>query len=130
MNSRVLLGLALLLIGAALLAFWAALPANDPPQPPAQTEAAGNEAPALDASAALVGTPVVYVVRDLAPGTPVQQADVAIQEMVHPPPDTYTYLGDVIGRTVSSPVASGSLLYETAFAESTSPIVDRLREDE
>lgn len=119
MNSRVTLGLAgLFLVGAIITGYWG-LTLSRQPAPEAVAQSTVN-APLVIAQAPLSTNdptrhPVVVLVNDVAPYTPISAADVVLEQLRTAPAGSLTSLDQAIGRTPWRALTAGSWLNDESF---------------
>ncbi|BCX66007.1 Flp pilus assembly protein CpaB [Pseudomonas izuensis] len=133
MNSRVTLGLAgLLLVGALVAGYWGLMlsrqPAAEPiVQPTVTAPAAPAPAPATVEDS--TRQPVVVLVNDVAPYTPITAADVTLEKLRTAPAGSLSRLDQAIGRTPWRALAAGTWLNDESF-EAGSSLARMIRPDE
>ena len=119
MNSRVTLGLAgLFLVGAIITGYWG-LTLSRQPAPEVVAQSTVN-APLAIAQAPLSTNdptrhPVVVLVNDVAPYTPLTAADVVLEQLHTAPAGSLTSLDQAIGRTPWRALSAGSWLNDESF---------------
>ncbi|NUU38546.1 Flp pilus assembly protein CpaB [Pseudomonas sp. C2B4] len=131
MNSRVTLGLAgLLLVGALIAGYWGLTLSHQPAaepivQPTVTAPAVPAPAPVEDPSR----QPVVVLVHDVAPFTPITADDVALEKLRTAPAGSLSRLDQAIGRTPWRALAAGTWLNDESF-EAGSSLARMIRPDE
>lgn len=117
MNSRVTMGLAaVLLLGAIVVGYWG-LVLSRQPAPVAQVPAAPAVAMEKTVAAAEDQTrqPVVVLLHDVPPFTPLTAADVAVEKLRSAPAGSLASVDQAIGRTPWRHLSAGTWLNDESF---------------
>ena len=117
MNSRFTMGLAgLLLIGAGVAGYWGLMLSRTPVAEPVATPSAGI---ALEKTVATAEDqtrqPVVVLVHDVAPFTPLTAADLAVEKLRSAPAGSLSSIEQAVGRTPWRSLSAGTWLSEDSF---------------
>lgn len=123
MNSRVTMGLAvLLLLGAVFAGYWGLVLSRQTPAPiaapVAQAPAPTVVAPAVQAAVDdSVRRPVLVLTRDLPPNTPITAADITLERVKVAPAGSFDKVEDALGRSALRTLLAGTWLCESSFDE-------------
>ncbi|WP_397450089.1 Flp pilus assembly protein CpaB [Pseudomonas sp. NA-150] len=120
MNSRVTMGFAvLLLIGAVIAGYWGLVLSRPSPAPTAiplaQAPAASVAAPVVQTVDDSLRQPVLVLVHDLAPNTPLTAADLTLERVKVAPAGSFNKIEDGVGRSALRALAAGTWLSESSF---------------
>ncbi|WP_247268743.1 MULTISPECIES: Flp pilus assembly protein CpaB [Pseudomonas] len=117
MNSRVTMGLAaVLLLGAIVVGYWGLMLSRQP-APVAQVPAAPAVAMEKTLAAAEDQTrqPVVVLLHDVPPFTPLTAADVAVEKLRSAPAGSLSSVEQAVGRTPWRHLSAGTWLNDESF---------------
>jgi len=117
MNSRVTMGLAaVLLLGAIVVGYWGLMLSRQP-APVAQVPAAPAVAMEKTLAAAEDQTrqPVVVLLHDVLPFTPLTAADVAVEKLRSAPAGSLSSVEQAVGRTPWRHLSAGTWLNDESF---------------
>jgi pilus assembly protein CpaB len=117
MNSRVTMGLAaVLLLGAIVVGYWGLMLSRQP-APVAQVPAAPAVAMEKTVAAAEDQTrqPVVVLLHDVPPFTPLKAADVAVEKLRSAPAGSLSSVEQAVGRTPWRHLSAGTWLNDESF---------------
>ncbi|SNY40673.1 pilus assembly protein CpaB [Pseudomonas sp. LAMO17WK12:I6] len=117
MNSRVTMGLAaVLLLGAIVVGYWGLMLSRQP-APVAQVPAAPAVAMEKNLAAAEDQTrqPVVVLLHDVPPFTPLTAADVAVEKLRSAPAGSLSSVEQAVGRTPWRHLSAGTWLNDESF---------------
>ncbi|WP_330207399.1 Flp pilus assembly protein CpaB [Pseudomonas sp. AM14(2022)] len=117
MNSRVTMGLAaVLLLGAIVVGYWGLMLSRQP-APVAQVPAAPAVAMEKTVAAAEDQTrqPVVVLLHDVPPFTPLTAADVAVEKLRSAPAGSLSSVEQAVGRTPWRHLSAGTWLNDESF---------------
>ncbi|QBR30112.1 MULTISPECIES: Flp pilus assembly protein CpaB [Pseudomonas] len=117
MNSRVTMGLAaVLLLGAIVVGYWGLMLSRQP-APVAQVPAAPAVAMEKTVAAAESQTrqPVVVLLHDVPPFTPLTAADVAVEKLRSAPAGSLSSVEQAVGRTPWRHLSAGTWLNDESF---------------
>lgn len=137
MDSRVTMALAgVLLLGAAVAGYWGITLSQQPlPAPEAATAPPVSEQPQTigalidQATDSVQRTAVVVAVKPLAPFVPITAEDVGIEMLRVAPPDSFTSIDQVVGRSTWNPIGVGTWLSQESFAAG-GPLAQMIRPQE
>lgn len=116
MNSRIMIVLAVVFLGAALVVGWLGITlVTDGDAPDIELEAI-TEAPDPDAPPPEEGVPVLFAASDLEPGQLVAEGDVRTETLRQQPPLAFSDPDEVIGLMVETEVQAGELLTAPRFS--------------
>lgn len=119
MNSRVTLGLAaVLLIGAIVAGYWGLTLSRQPAAEPVAVATPSAADPAAPPPAPVEDPtrhPVVVLVNDVPPFTPITAADVTLEKLKTVPAGSLTSLDQAIGRSPWRTLTAGSWLNDESF---------------
>ncbi|KAB0491796.1 Flp pilus assembly protein CpaB [Pseudomonas vancouverensis] len=119
MNSRVTLGLAVvLLVGAIIAGYWGLTLSRQPTPEPVAVATASAPDPAAPAAAPVEDPtrhPVVVLVNNVPPFTPLTAADVTLEKLKTVPAGSLTSLDQAIGRTPWRALSAGTWLNDESF---------------
>ena len=131
MNSRVTMGLAaVLLLGAIVVGYWGLMLSRQP-APVAQVPAAPAVAMEKTVAAAEDQTrqPVVVLLHDVPPFTPLTAADVAVEKLRSAPAGSLSSVEQAVGRTPWRHLSAGTWLNDESFQAGGS-LARMIRSDE
>ncbi|EZP28472.1 Flp pilus assembly protein CpaB [Pseudomonas sp. RIT288] len=131
MNSRVTMGLAaVLLLGAIVVGYWGLMLSRHP-VPVAQVPAAPAVALEKTVAAAEDQTrqPVVVLLHDVPPFTPLTAADVAVEKLRSAPAGSLSSVEQAVGRTPWRHLSAGTWLNDESFQAGGS-LARMIRSDE
>ena len=131
MNSRVTMGLAaVLLLGAIVVGYWGLMLSRQP-APVAQVPAAPAVAMEKTLAAAEDQTrqPVVVLLHDVPPFTPLTAADVAVEKLRSAPAGSLSSVEQAVGRTPWRHLSAGTWLNDESFQAGGS-LARMIRSDE
>lgn len=117
MNSRVTMGLAaVLLLGAIIVGYWG-LVLSRQPAPVAQVPAAAPVVVEKTVAAAEDQTrqPVVVLLHDVPPFTPLTAADVTVEKLRNAPAGSLASVDQAVGRTPWRHLSAGTWLNDESF---------------
>jgi len=117
MNSRVTMGLAaVLLLGAIIVGYWG-LVLSRQPAPVAQVPAASPVVVEKTVAAAEDQTrqPVVVLLHDVPPFTPLTAADVTVEKLRNAPAGSLASVDQAVGRTPWRHLSAGTWLNDESF---------------
>lgn len=138
MNSRLTLGLAIvLLLGAIVAGYWGVVLSRQPAPAAPAVAAPAITLPEVGEIKATVEksiedeqrVPVVVVAREIKPYVPVTREDLTVEQLKIAPPDSFHQVEAVLGRTTWRAIAAGSVLNEASF-ESGGPLARMIRPEE
>ncbi|KPA95439.1 Flp pilus assembly protein CpaB [Pseudomonas asplenii] len=127
MNSRVTMGLAAILLIAALVVGYWGLMLSHPPAPvvPAVSAPVDNPAAAEDPAR----QPVVVLAHDVPPFVPLTAADLVIERLRIAPPGSFGSLQEAVDRIPWRPLKAGTWLSDESF-QAGGPLARMIRSDE
>ena len=136
MNSRITMGLAgLMLVAALLFGYWG-LVLSRQPQPLAEPVVAPVATPVMASVEKTVTRAedqtrqaVVVLVHDVPPYTPLTAADVTLEKLRNAPAGSLNNLDQAIGRTPWRPLSAGTWLSDESF-NAGGPLARMIRSDE
>ncbi|KAF0862718.1 Flp pilus assembly protein CpaB [Pseudomonas sp. LD120] len=116
MNSRVTMGLAgVLLVGAVFFGYWGLVLSRPPePTPPTPVVQSLVEKTTTDVEDQ-TRQPVVVLVRDVPPFTPLTAADLALEKLRTAPAGSLSDITQAVGRTPWRQLSAGTWLNEQSF---------------
>ena len=131
MNSRVTMGLAaLLLLGAVFVGYWGLVLSR---QPAPVAEAPVAPAVSIEQTVAIAEDqtrqPVVVLLHDVAPFTPLTAADVTVEKLRSAPAGSLTSIEQAVGRTPWRHLSAGTWLNEESF-QAGGALARMIRRDE
>lgn len=121
MNSRVTMGLAvLLLLGALLAGYWGTVLSRQPETPavvaPVATDAQPVVAPAPPPHEDPLRQPVVVLAHDVPANVPLKAEDLLVEKLKVAPVGSFSSVDDVVNRVSWRPLSAGTWLSAQSFA--------------
>ncbi|MBC2688252.1 MULTISPECIES: Flp pilus assembly protein CpaB [Pseudomonas] len=136
MNSRITMGLAgLLLVAAIIVGYWGLVLSrqSSPAAPPVSPAVVLATPSVMEHSVAQAQEqtrqPVVVLVRDVPPFTALTAADLALEQLRSAPAGSLNSLDQAIGRTPWRPLSAGTWLSQESF-EAGGPLARMIHPDE
>jgi len=136
MNSRFTMGLAgLLLVGAIIVGYWGLVLSRQPtpvvetPPPSAPLTTANVIDKTVATAEDQTRQPVVVLLHDVPPFTPLTAADLALEQLRAVPAGSLNSLDQAIGRTPWRPLSAGTWLSDESF-EAGGSLARMIRSDE
>lgn len=134
MNSRITMGLAgLMLVAALLFGYWGLVLSRQPVAEPVVASVATPVMASVEKTVASAEDQtrqaVVVLVRDVPPYTPLTAADVALEKLRNAPAGSLNTLDQAIGRTPWRPLSAGTWLSDDSF-NAGGPLARMIRSDE
>jgi len=131
MNSRVTMGLAaVLLLGAIIVGYWGLVLSRQPaPVAPAPAASAVVVEKTVAAAEDQTRQPVVVLLHDVPPFTPLTAADVAVEKLRSAPAGSLTSVDQVVGRKPWRHLSAGTWLNDESF-EAGGALARMIRSDE
>ncbi|MCU1751442.1 Flp pilus assembly protein CpaB [Pseudomonas sp. 6D_7.1_Bac1] len=132
MNSRVTMSLAgLLLFGAVIVGYWGLVLSRQPAAvtDPVATPVTGAVEKTVTSAEDQTRHPVVVLVHDVLPFTPLAAADLALEKLRHAPAGSLSSLDQAVGRTPWRHLSAGTWLSNDSF-EAGGPLARMIHSDE
>ncbi|HGM5550365.1 TPA: Flp pilus assembly protein CpaB [Pseudomonas putida] len=131
MNSRVTMGLAaVLLLGAIIVGYWGLVLSRQPaPVAPAPAASAVVVEKTVAAAEDQTRQPVVVLLHDVPPFTPLTAADVTVEKLRSAPAGSLTSVDQVVGRKPWRHLSAGTWLNDESF-EAGGALARMIRSDE
>ena len=136
MNSRFTMGLAgLLLVGAIIVGYWGLVLSRQPtpvvetPPPSAPLTTANVIDKTVATAEDQTRQPVVVLLHDVPPFTPLTAADLALEQLRAVPAGSLNSLDQAIGRTPWRPLSAGTWLSDESF-QAGGALARMIRSDE